>query len=131
MKKILFYLTMLLVYSTIANAQTVGEKAPEIKISKWMKSEPNMKGKKVFLEFWATWCGPCKMIAPIIEELAVEMEGKVKIFKMDVDSNPNVPIEYGIRSIPTLLIFKNGELADTIVGAVPKKQIVERLNAHL
>ncbi len=85
----------------------------------------------VLIDFWAAWCGPCRMIAPIVEELAVEYEGKAKITKLDVDNNQNTAQQYGIRSIPTVLIFKNGEVVDSIIGAVPKQQIVERLESHL
>ncbi|GAB1372935.1 thioredoxin [Candidatus Kapaibacterium sp.] len=85
----------------------------------------------VVIDFWAAWCGPCRMIAPIIDEMANEFEGKALITKIDVDNNPGVASKYGIRSIPTVLIFKNGEVVDQIIGAVPKSQIVERLQAHL
>ena len=85
----------------------------------------------VLIDFWATWCGPCKAIAPIVEDLAKEYDGKVKVGKVDVDDNQQTAIKYGIRSIPTLLIMKNGKVNDTIVGAVPKTQIVQKLNASL
>jgi len=85
----------------------------------------------VLVDFWAVWCGPCKMIAPLVKELAGEYEGKVKIGKVDVDNNQNVSIKYGIRSIPTLLIFKDGKIIEQIVGAVPKAQIVQKLDAQL
>ena len=85
----------------------------------------------VVIDFWATWCGPCKMIAPIIEEMANEFEGKAKICKVDVDNNQNIAMQLGIRSIPTVMIFKGGKLVDTIIGAVPKAKIVNRLNEHL
>lgn len=87
--------------------------------------------KPVLVDFWATWCQPCRMIAPIIEQLHNEFEGKAVIGKVDVDNNQQVSIEYGIRSIPTLLIFKNGEVVDKIVGATPKEVIAEKLNALL
>lgn len=83
----------------------------------------------VLIDFWAAWCGPCKMIAPIVEELAVEYDGKVKIGKLDVDSNQQTAIKYGVRSIPTVLLLKNGEVKDTIIGAVPKTVFVEKLNS--
>lgn len=85
----------------------------------------------VLIDFWAAWCGPCKMIAPIMDEMAQEYEGKAKICKLDVDNNQNTAMQFGIRSIPTLLIFKGGEVVDTIVGAVPKEQIVNKLENHL
>ncbi len=85
----------------------------------------------VLIDFWAVWCGPCRMIAPIVEELAIEYSGKLKIGKLDVDNNQQTSINYGVRSIPTLLIFKGGQLKDTIIGAVPKAQIVQRLKSVL
>ena len=85
----------------------------------------------VLIDFWAVWCGPCKMVAPIVEELAKDYDGRAKIGKLDVDNNQQTAIKFGIRSIPTLLIFKNGQVVDTIIGAVPKGHIAERLNTHL
>ena len=81
----------------------------------------------VLVDFWADWCAPCKMIAPIVEDLAGEYDGKVKFAKLDVDSNPKVATTYGIRGIPTLLIFKGGSPVDQVVGAVPKAVLKGRL----
>ena len=94
-------------------------------------SEVVNSDKPVLLDFWAVWCGPCKMIAPIVKELANEYDGKVKIGKLDVDNNQQTAMKFGIRSIPTLLIFQNGKVVDQIVGAVPKQQITNKLNTYL
>ena len=88
-------------------------------------------GKPVVVDFWAEWCGPCRMIAPIISELATEYEGKVTIGKMNVDENSEIPAEYRIMTIPTILFFKNGELADKSVGVVQKSALEEKINALL
>lgn len=85
----------------------------------------------VLIDFWAEWCGPCRMIGPIVEELANEYEGKAVIGKVDVDANPNMSIKYGIRSIPTLLIFKGQQVVDKQIGAVAKKNLVDKLEAQL
>ncbi|KAF0142500.1 MAG: thioredoxin [Stygiobacter sp. RIFOXYC12_FULL_38_8] len=85
----------------------------------------------VVIDFWATWCGPCRMIAPIMEDLAAQYEGKVKIGKLDVDENQQVAIKYGVRSIPTVLILKGGEIKETIIGAVPKGTFVEKIDKVL
>lgn len=85
----------------------------------------------VLVDFWAEWCGPCKMIAPVVEELATEFDGKAVIGKVDVDSNPEVSAKFGIRSIPTLLVFKNGEVVDKQIGAVPKNVLSQKLEAQM
>jgi thioredoxin 1 len=84
----------------------------------------------VVVDFWAEWCGPCKMIAPALEEIGKELEGRVKIVKLNVDENHQTATKYGIRSIPTLLMFKNGELAATQVGAAPKGRLAEWISSN-
>ncbi len=85
----------------------------------------------VLVDFWASWCGPCKMIAPAIEEIAGEFAGTLKVGKMDVDANPMVPTKFHIQSIPTLLVFKNGAVVEQIVGAAQKKNLIAKIQPHL
>ena len=85
----------------------------------------------VLVDFWAEWCGPCRMIGPVVEELATEYQGKLKVCKVDVDQAPNTASEYGVMSIPTIAIFKNGEVVDKLVGAVPKASLVEKIEVHI
>jgi len=85
--------------------------------------------KPVMVDFWAEWCGPCRMIAPFVEEMAKDYDGKALVVKCDVDSSPNVAIKYSIRNIPTVLFFKDGQVADKQIGAVPKTSFVSKLNA--
>ena len=87
--------------------------------------------KPVMIDFWAVWCGPCRMIAPIVEEMTTEYDGKAVIGKVDVDSNPNVAMKYGIRNIPTVLFVKGGEVVDKQVGAAPKQAFTAKLDALL
>ena len=84
----------------------------------------------VLVDFWAPWCGPCRMVAPIVDEISKEFEGKIKVFKLNTDENPNVASQYGIRSINTLMVFKGGQKVDTVVGAVAKATLYGTSSKH-
>ncbi len=85
----------------------------------------------VLIDFWAVWCGPCKMVAPVVEEISREYAGKLKVVKVDVDNNRQTAAKYNIRSIPTIMLFKDGDVAEVMVGAVPKATILSKITKHL
>ncbi len=85
----------------------------------------------VLIDFWAAWCGPCKMVAPVVEEIAKEYHGKLKVGKVDVDNNPEISMKFGIRSIPTLMVFKGGKVVEQVIGAVPKRNLMEKVLPHV
>ena len=87
--------------------------------------------KPILVDFWAEWCGPCRMIGPSLEDIAKEMDGKLKVVKVNIDENPTTPSRYNVRSIPTLLLFKNGQVAATKIGAVPKKSLQDWVESNL
>ena len=95
------------------------------------ESDVLKSGEPVLIDYWAEWCGPCKMIAPVLDEIATEYSGRLKVAKLNIDENPNTPPRYGIRGIPTLMLFKNGEVEATKVGAVSKSQLVAFIDSNL
>ena len=102
-------------------------KAVPVSATTW-ETEVGKASNLVMVDFWAVWCGPCQMVAPIVDELATEYDGKLKVLKLNTDENPDIAGKYGIMSIPTLLFFKNGQMVEKVVGAVPKRALKEAID---
>jgi thioredoxin 1 len=102
-------------------------KAVSVSATTW-ETEVGKANSLVMVDFWAVWCGPCQMVAPIVDELATEYDGKLKVLKLNTDENPDIAGKYGIMSIPTLLFFKNGQMVEKVVGAVPKRALKEAID---
>jgi len=107
--------------------------SPNIKIAtdQNFATDVLQNSKPVLVDFWATWCAPCRALAPVIEEIATQYAGKIEVFKMDVDSSPETPGKFGIRGIPTVILFKGGKAVDQVVGAVPKEQLENLIQRSL
>ena len=116
--------------NTFTGEVTLSDKIVYVTDATFEQEIVNAEGP-VLVDYWADWCGPCKMIAPILDEIAEEYDGKLKVAKLNIDENPNTPPKYGIRGIPTLMIFKNGNIEATKVGAVSKSQLAAFIDSNL
>lgn len=129
------YHLLFLIYDTIYPARKYLKRFQVLLVSQVLDSTFNEEvlnhEKPVLVDFWAPWCGPCRMVAPVVDEIAHEYGDSIKVVKINTDENPSTATEYGIRSIPTLMIFKNGGRVDTVIGAVPKSTLASTLNKYL